>query len=204
MSESTTSHTHFHSMTDSQLHQAINQLSAAGKVQQTPGQVAHPGKSTSVFLVLQELKKIILVAYFNNIRQWSTSVTPPPTNGRTNPTRTRSRLARGSSLAPAPPQPTASTSTQQPIPPPAQSAPTPVPPLIPEYPTAHRRVHIPLTTQAHLILPNFSLVGYSHNMIRTPKLDEDPYVIPLRHRLKKLDSRNPSYRQLDQARYIHT
>ena len=152
MSESTTSHTHFHSMTDSQLHQAINQLSAAGKVQQTPGQVAHPGKSTSVFLVLQELKKIILVAYFNNIRQWSTSVTPPPTNGRTN----------------------------------------------------HRRVHIPLTTQAHLILPNFSLVGYSHNMIRTLKLDEDPYVIPLRHRLKKLDSRNPSYRQLDQARYIHT
>ena len=149
MSESTTSHTHFHSMTDSQLHQAINQLSAAGKVQQTPGQVAHPGKSTSVFLVLQELNKIILIAYFNNIRQWSTSVTPPPTNGRTNPTRTRSRLARGSSLAPAPPQPTASTSTQQPIPPPAQSAPTPVPPLIPEYPTAHRRVHIPPTTQAY-------------------------------------------------------
>ena len=51
---------------------------------------------------------------------------------------------------------------------------------------------------------DFSLVGYSHNMIRTLKLDEDPYVIPLRHRLKKLDSRNPSYRQLDQARYIHT
>ncbi|CCL98490.1 uncharacterized protein FIBRA_00488 [Fibroporia radiculosa] len=38
-------------------------------------------------------------AYFNNIRQWSTSVTPPPTNGRTNPTRSRTRVTRGSTLA---------------------------------------------------------------------------------------------------------
>ena len=41
-------------------------------------------------------------------------------------------------------------------------------------------------------------------MIRTLKLDEDPYMIPLRHRLKNLDSRNPSYRELDQGRYIQT
>lgn len=48
----------------------------------------------------------------NNIRHWSNSVTPPPTNGRTNPSR-KSRPTKGSSLAPAP---QASTSTYQPAP----------------------------------------------------------------------------------------
>jgi len=55
-------------------------------------------------------------AYMNNIRHWSNSVTPPPTNGRTNPSR-RSRPQRGSSLVPQQqqpqPQPVASTSTNQ-------------------------------------------------------------------------------------------
>ncbi|KAI0069951.1 SNF5-domain-containing protein [Panus rudis PR-1116 ss-1] len=51
--------------------------------------------------------------YLNNIRQWSTSVTPPPTNGRTNPTRKSTRVQRGSSLANSiqPSQPVASTSS---------------------------------------------------------------------------------------------
>ncbi|KAH9840785.1 uncharacterized protein C8Q71DRAFT_854652 [Rhodofomes roseus] len=37
-------------------------------------------------------------AYYNNIRQWSNSVTPPP-NGRSNPTRKSTRPTRGSTLA---------------------------------------------------------------------------------------------------------
>ncbi|KAI0344413.1 SNF5-domain-containing protein [Trametopsis cervina] len=39
--------------------------------------------------------------YLNNIRQWSHSVTPPPTNGRSNPSR-KARATKGSSLAPTP------------------------------------------------------------------------------------------------------
>ncbi|TCD70765.1 Chromatin structure remodeling complex protein sfh1 [Steccherinum ochraceum] len=72
-------------------------------------------------------------SYMNNIRQWSNSATPPPANGRTNPSR-RSRPQRGSSLVPQQPplppptaQPVASTSTYQyqPAPPP-MAAPVPV------------------------------------------------------------------------------
>ncbi|KAI0727670.1 hypothetical protein C8Q72DRAFT_886197 [Fomitopsis betulina] len=37
-------------------------------------------------------------AYYNNIRQWSSSLTPPPANGRTHPTRSRTRPTRGSTL----------------------------------------------------------------------------------------------------------
>ncbi|CAL1712345.1 unnamed protein product [Somion occarium] len=101
----------FENMSDAQLKTAMTQLSSAAA---RPN--AHP-------------------AYFNNIRQWSTSVTPPPMNGRTNPRRTRP--PRGSSLAPTP-QPQASTSTYvQPIIAPAAPQ-TPVrppvaPPPLPQY-----------------------------------------------------------------------
>ncbi|KAI0953036.1 hypothetical protein AcW1_007360, partial [Taiwanofungus camphoratus] len=55
-------------------------------------------------------------AYFNNIRQWSTSVTPPPTNGRTNPTRTRTRPTRGSTLVHTTHPPASPTTIQPPMP----------------------------------------------------------------------------------------
>lgn len=59
---------------------------------------------------------VFLQAYFNNIRQWSTSVTPPPTNGRTNPTRTRTRPTRGSTLVHTTHPPASPTTIQPPMP----------------------------------------------------------------------------------------
>lgn len=59
-----------------------------------------------LYLVMM-LTEHVLIAYMNNIRHWSSSVTPPPTNGRTNPSR-KSRPTKGSSLAPTP-QPSTST-----------------------------------------------------------------------------------------------
>ena len=106
----------FQNMTDAQLRQAITQLSnAAGRPQPstTPAQV-HPGTLPFVSTCSLVLRSHLAIAYMSNIRQWSNSVTPPPTNGRTNPSR-KSRPTKGSSLAPTS-QP--STSSYQPAPPP--------------------------------------------------------------------------------------
>ncbi|EMD39783.1 hypothetical protein CERSUDRAFT_132336 [Gelatoporia subvermispora B] len=119
----------FQNMSDSQLRQAISQLSAARSQTHTNSipapQPANPHP-----------------AYYNNITRWSTSVTPPPTNGRTNPLRTRSRPTRGSTLATTVQSPAATTSYQPP------NQPTPVPASIPppvfETPTNPSRT--PLST----------------------------------------------------------
>ncbi|KAI0696261.1 hypothetical protein BC835DRAFT_1414383 [Cytidiella melzeri] len=69
----------FHNMTEAQLR---TQISAAAGLPQAHRAAQHP-------------------VYLNNIRQWSPSVTPPPTNGKTNPSR-KTRTTKGSSLAPTP------------------------------------------------------------------------------------------------------
>lgn len=58
-------------------------------------------------------------AYYTNIGRWSASATPPPTNGRINPTRKGTRSSRGSTLAPS--------QTQTPAPPARPSSNTPNP-----------------------------------------------------------------------------
>ncbi|EKM51678.1 uncharacterized protein PHACADRAFT_261963 [Phanerochaete carnosa HHB-10118-sp] len=82
-------------MTDVQLRQAITQLSTAAGLRPQPPQ----NPATAVPAQVHP-------AYMNNIRHWSNSVTPPPANGRTNPSR-KTRAAKGSSLA-ATPQPSTS------------------------------------------------------------------------------------------------
>ncbi|OCH92628.1 SNF5-domain-containing protein [Obba rivulosa] len=124
----------FQNMSDSQLRQAISQLSAA-RTQNQANSIPAPQPANPH------------PAYFNNITRWSTSVTPPPTNGRTNPIRTRSRLTRGSTLATTVQSP-ATTSSYQPPPPPAAPVPAPVPPPVYEAPSNPPRTPLPSQPQA--------------------------------------------------------
>ncbi|GBE81395.1 Chromatin structure-remodeling complex subunit sfh1 [Sparassis crispa] len=113
-------------MAEAQVWRAPNQLlNVPNRASQSsvPPQAAHP-------------------AYFNNIRQWSNSVTPPPTNGRINPSRKSNRPHRGSTLA-STPQTQASTSTYQPAPP----APTFNPPPLEIFPSSSQST-IATTPQA--------------------------------------------------------
>ncbi|KAL4248171.1 SNF5 family protein [Abortiporus biennis] len=127
----------FQNMSDSQLRQAISQLSsAAGRASQPPATPVNPS------------------VYYSNIRQWSVSSTPPPTNGRIPPPRTRSRAARQSSTAPtpAPQQPIAYHSSQ-----PETGIPTQIPVGAGAYndgpipgPSSRTATHIPSVPQAKL------------------------------------------------------
>lgn len=80
-------------------------------------------------------------AYLKNIRTWSVSSTPPPTNGRTNPVRsTRSKQMRGSNLASTPQVPNDQNRTQSAL---------PIPSLVSTLPSADpRSPAIPAVPQA--------------------------------------------------------
>lgn len=85
-------------------------------------------------------------AYYNNIRQWSNSVTPPPTNGRTNPSRARARPTRGSTLVtsqtPASPSPYAQPAALPAAPPyPMALAPSPYPQQSTSIPARPQALH---------------------------------------------------------------
>ncbi|KAI0775204.1 hypothetical protein BD413DRAFT_533985 [Trametes elegans] len=88
-------------------------------------------------------------AYFNNIRQWSNSVTPPPTNGRTNPSRRSTRPTRSSTLAPTPQAHTSAPPTRQTsIPPAITPQPPPTHATAPQQQQPSARPPLPSTPQA--------------------------------------------------------
>lgn len=94
----------FQNMSDAQLRQTITQMSAGASRPQGATITPTPGKHAMfnrAHMGSYDLQIPCCSVYLNNIRHWSNSVTPPPTNGRTNPSR-KTRANKGSSLAPTP------------------------------------------------------------------------------------------------------
>jgi len=149
----------FGTMSDSQLRQTITQLShaasgahyqayAAPTPQRTAGKRPYPSLPANFRIV--SFITASQIAYQKNIANWSTSSTPPPRTGSR-----RSRPAKSSNLAPAPPTPVTPTPAAlshiqslayQPAPPiPA----IPVPPPLPADPrSARQRAPLPTIPQA--------------------------------------------------------
>ncbi len=105
----------FGTMSDSQLRQTITQLShaasgahyqayAAPTPQRTAGKRPYPSLPVNFRIV--SFITASQTAYQKNIANWSTSSTPPPRTGSR-----RSRPAKSSNLAPAPPTPARATTS---------------------------------------------------------------------------------------------
>ncbi|KDQ62602.1 hypothetical protein JAAARDRAFT_66294 [Jaapia argillacea MUCL 33604] len=133
----------FGAMSDAQLQQTMTQLAAAGRSQHfqpyaSPAPQAPPAPN-------------VTSTYLQNIRNWSTSTTPPPRTPVPGGQRTRTRATRSSNLAPAPtpqpiPQPTYSQVAYQP--PPLTHPQPPLPPPLNAPSKSHPRAPLPTQPQA--------------------------------------------------------